>query len=712
MDDRGLIFTTDAILALVIFFVFSASILTYYTLPSYMGADHQELESIAADALDVMTQDGTLFAAASKYANNNTTGAETILTEELNTLIPNNTAYKLTIGSNPPLVNDKGISISKDTASRVVVISGPKSGWLGRAWYKLEEVQFEEQEINSTTTLWNFHNWLTNFDPWGSQSHLASQPYWGYGTSSRNIGFSIPNGATITGGYYLLGSCNQYNNNILANSPAFGSNVTINGATQAINNSQFTFLYRRPSVSYPMYNYRGMINSSNLNAGNNNFYVKFTSPVSDYIDNNRQGHNMPWFSIIGNYKTSITIPKGILTNTFKAQDGAGVAVPNAQDLDGDGVANEYGRTYDLSSGTLNTFTDKREISWNDMYLKNHSYSNGVPFDITNIPSSTSRGSAICTVHDVPVPSGSRIFDGYTVINAYGGVDNALVEVWNGENWVTAFNSFDINGTDYTFGDGYGNTPGTIYIGNYLRSGETNKVRITAWDNVPSSDYDLVGLVNCYSTVSYSSLPIKWENFPFDSYQYNTNKTNDNVTFVIGPDARKIILFFGLGLDSRRVAVQVKNSTSTTWKTLYNDTSIPFSLDIGDLDIVNSTKVFTATGVPGNYTTKPGTYYLRIFVDSSSSWESGDGASNPPEYSNVEIFSGTRVGVIYPKFLANMWSSSFADDPEIAQQMAKTALLNNLTASGFNVNPDDIKTEALFTGNLPNSIPVRLDLWRN
>lgn len=709
MDDRGFIFTTDAILALVVFFVFSASILTYYTLPSYMGADHQELESIAADALDVMTQDGTLYAAASKYANNNTTGAETILKEELNVLIPNNTAYKITIGSNPPLINDKGVSVSKDTASRVVVVSGPKSGWLGRAWYKLEEVQFENETINSTTTLWNFHNWLTNYAPWGNSGGLSSYPYWGYGSSPSNIGFSIPSDANIGGAYFLIGSSNKNAPN-WNSSPSYGVNFTINNNnTYNINSSNFEKLYLQPSNSFPVYNYRGLIPSSQLNTGVNNYFVKFTNTTSNRND-------MPWFSIIGNYSTNIIIPKGIITQTFYSKDGAGVAIPNSMDIGGNG-SNGYGFSYDLNSGSKTLITSPRQINWNDMLNKNHSFDNSIPFDINSIPHSRTKGNAICSVQDVPIPSGSRILDAYTVINAYGAVDYVLVEVWNGENWVTAFNSFNLNGTTYSVAtpvNGYGNTPGIIYIGNYLRSGADNKVRITTWDGAPNNDYDFVGLVNSYSTVSYTSLPIKWENFPFDNYQYNSNNTTDNVTFNIGPDARKIILFFGLGLDSRKVVVEVKNSTATNWKTLYNGDSIPFSMDIGDKDIIPSAygKVFTANGTAGNYTTKQGNYYLRISVNSSSSWQSGDGSSNPNPYSNVEIFSGTRVGVIYPKFLANMWSSSFANDPETAQQMAKTALINNLTASGYTVNPDDIKTEALFTGNLPNTIPIRLDLWRN
>ena len=85
------------------------------------------------------------------------------------------------------------------------------------------------------------------------------------------------------------------------------------------------------------------------------------------------------------------------------------------------------------------------------------------------------------------------------------------------------------------------------------------------------------------------------------------------------------------------------------------------------------------------------------------------------YSNAEVYSGTRVGVVYPKFLANMWASDFADDPYLAQVEAKKNLIDELIASGFSnstIDPSLIKTEALYTGNLPNAISIRLDLWRN
>jgi hypothetical protein len=70
MDNRGYIFSTDAVLALVIFFVIAGSILTYYTLPSYLGADHQHLEAEADSALALLTTDGDLQAAILKINSN------------------------------------------------------------------------------------------------------------------------------------------------------------------------------------------------------------------------------------------------------------------------------------------------------------------------------------------------------------------------------------------------------------------------------------------------------------------------------------------------------------------------------------------------------------------------------------------------------------------------------------------------------------------
>ncbi|MBC7100981.1 MAG: hypothetical protein H5T40_05060 [Methanobacteriales archaeon] len=696
MDERGFIFTTDATLALVIFFILTTSILTYYILPAYMGSDHQRLEAMAADTLEIMRQDGTLYAAAIKYAAGNQSAAQAILQPELESLIPPDTGYKLTIGPYPPVADDRGIGVPKDVASRAIVISGPREGWLGRAWYKIEEIRMEDQRVNSTTTLWNFHNWLTNFDQWSGG--LRTCHYWGGGSSPTSIPFTVPSNDIIWG-KFLLGSCNKNNG------PSYGATVYINGQPYNISNSSFTFLNVRPgtSPSHRMYNYQG--NISNLVGGSNNFYVDFQQM------NQFQSYDMPWFSILANYTTTIKVPKGIITRTFTFNDAAGLAVPNAQDLDGDGQANEYGRIYDLQTGSLSNLNSARIIAWNSMVGQNHSYSDGQPFVITNV--NGENGCAVSVVQDIDIPAGSRIFDAYTVINPYGGVDNALVEVWNGTAWNVAFCSFDYGGVDYSArGDGYGNVPGIIYIRDYLRAGRTNKVRITIWDQVPGNDYDLVGLVDCYSTVSYSALPIQWQNFPFPSYQNSTNTTAPISTFTIGPDAQRVILFLGTGLDTRNVSVEVRNSTSG-WVQLYSGPP-QFAIDIGSIDVMGS-KIFTKSGTPENYTTKPGNYYIRVTVKSSASWESGDigGTSGIYQsYSNAEIYSGTRVAVIYPKFLANMWASAYADDAYVAQAMARQNLIDMLEQSGYIVDPNLIKTEALYTGNLPNALPVRLDLWRD
>lgn len=711
MDERGFIFTTDAILALVVFFVFTASIITYYTLPSYMGADHQHLETQAADALEVMTYDGTIYSAAAQLASNDTTvqnRGKANLTAELEYLLNgngtnNNTAYRLSMtlenGTTVSVENNKTIGVSKDTVSRVVVISGPKQGWLGRAWYKLEEVKFDNQKINSTTTLWNFHNWLTNFAPYKS-SGLSSAHFWGNNSgnlnSPQNIQFSFPSDANITGAYFLIGSNNKVSS---LTAPAFGVNLTLNGLKYNINNTRFTKLYYRPGTGnpgYPMFNNLTIVPASSLLQGVNNFNVNFTTPVAST-------HDMPWFAVIGNYSNTIPVPQGILTRTFKAPDAAGLAVPGTS---------AYYKSYNLTTGVVNNYTGSRSIDWSDMENQNFTYSNGLPFDIINVNGGNEDGCAVSTTHDVYIPPDARLYDAYTVINAYGGVDNALVEVWNGSQWNTTFCSFDQNGVDFSArSDGYGNTPGTLDIRPYLSKGVTNKVRITIWDNVPGQDYDLVGLVNCYSTVTYSQLPIKWDTYAFPSYQNSTNVTRPERSFDIGGGAEKLFLFLGTGVDTRRVVVEIKNNTSA-YKTIYDNNTVPYVLDIGNLDLQNGAPVL-ASGTVGNYSGKPGlNYKVRVSVYSSPSWQSGDGASSPPAYSNAEIYSGTRVGVVYPKFLENMWATEFSDDAATAQQLALNNLTDALDNANYAYNISDIKTEALFTGNLPNSITVRLDLWRS
>ncbi len=145
-------------------------------------------------------------------------------------------------------------------------------------------------------------------------------------------------------------------------------------------------------------------------------------------------------------------------------------------------------------------------------------------DIPNIGT----GSAVASVQDINLPPGNRLFDAFTVVNAYGGEDGAIVQVQDSTGTVTTvFTSF--GNTARTDG-GYGNVPGIINIQPYLKVGN-NKVRIITWDDVPGNDYDLVGLESCYSKITYSKFPIRWDTFPFDSYQ----NTSSNKVYNRDPD---------------------------------------------------------------------------------------------------------------------------------------------------------------------------------
>ncbi len=708
MDDKGLIFTTDAVLALAIFMVFSAAFISYYMVPGFAGQDQQSLDAIAADALRVMQLDGTLTTASTYYAQGETAKGDQLLRESLDYLIPSNTGYKLTLGSNPAVEDNRGLLLANDVTSRVEVVSAPQEGWMGRAWYKLEKAEFEDQQVNVTTTLWNFHNWLTNFDPWGNSGGLYSYPYWGRGSSIQNIPFSVPQGSTITGAYFLIGS--SADNNL----SSYGANTVINGNNYLANPNQFNFLNYRPGTNTRMYNYRGIINPAHLSTGINNYYVNFR----DISYSNRNRYNLPWFSIIGNYTTTFKVPKGIINDRFNFTDAAGLAVPNPQDLSGNGIANEYGRIYDLNTGNVSSFTTRRVMNW-PTFVSNRNeldnFDDGTPFVITNFPTSvvsgTRAGSAVSVIQEFDLPRSGvsppiRIMDATVNMNIYGGTDNAMVEVWDGSQWRTIFCSFNFDGVDYSArGDGYGNIPGIIYIPpEYLREGN-NRIRITIWDHVPSTDYDFVGLVDCYTSVSYTKLPILWENFPFSSYQANSNDYTQEVNpqVNIREGAKEAYLFVGSGMDTRSLQVQIRRGG--TWVDLFpTNTTIPYYINLASLDAAGP-KVFT-TGNAGNYTLIPGNYRIRVRVRGPSNyWESGDWDGN------AEIYSGTRVSILYPEFLENMWTVGYSSNADVAQQLARQKLEQALIESGIPIDQSLLRTEALYTGDLPNNIPVRLDLWR-
>lgn len=124
MDNKGFIFTIDAILALVVVIVLASSIVTYQHLPVYMGEDHQHLEALASSVLDVMEQDGSLSQAVNYYDSNNYTAAQSIINNETNSLIPNNVNYNMTINSNLTVPNSNSGNTPKDTVTKVKIIYG------------------------------------------------------------------------------------------------------------------------------------------------------------------------------------------------------------------------------------------------------------------------------------------------------------------------------------------------------------------------------------------------------------------------------------------------------------------------------------------------------------------------------------------------------------------------------------------------------------
>ncbi len=721
MDDKGFIFTADATLALIVVIVITASIAVYAGLPVYQGEDHQHLEALAESAINTMDQDGSINNAVVQASFNNSTSNQTaqgILTSELNTIIPVGTGYKMTIGGEGDNIvtvsNNNGVnpySVSKDVATSVKVVSGPQAGWIGRAWYKQENVSFIDQPTNVTTTLWNFHNYLTNFYPWsyGYSGGLYNNPYWG--TSSSPINFAVPddNATIINGGTFLVGSVNRYSG------PSYNATVTINGNAHT-NSAPFTFLTSRSSGGYNtmFYNYQGNVSATELLKGLNSFYVNFLNMNYRYSDR----YDMPWFSLIGNYTTTLPVPNGTITTKTYFDNVAGLANPNKD------VNNNYGVQYYLSNGTVQPLTaaagyPRKTLTWNDTttlnnIMTNHNFNgqdDGRPYDIVGgfpAGSGISHASAITVKKTISIPAdASGILDGYVVLNSYGGVDDAIVEVYNGTTWQTAFSSLGI--THSTTG-GYGNTPGIIYIKPYLAKGQDNIVRVTVFDQVPSSsgvDYDLVGILDSYVQVSYTRLQNKWDTYPeygFPNYQTNDNQNvySDHEPFSVRDDAKKVIMFLGVGTNTQNVKVDYYPSGQV----LYNG-PVQFYLDLAAIDADKGYHVITtATSTKDNYYLKNVTdQNIEVTVTSSPSWQSGDEGSTS---SNAEIFSGTRVAVLYPQTLQNIWNVAYANDATTAKNNA----LNNLIAE-IHVPPDDpgLGSEALYTGNMPNSIPVRLELWK-
>lgn len=695
MDENGYILTADSTLALIVVVVFTATVASYSMLPMYMGQDHQHLEALGDSVLQTMEQDGTLKYASVQAANGSTADARDTLQERIHASIPPGIGYEaiMNVGGNVVTADSsrepESPSFGKDIATRVRVISGPEEGWWGRAWFKSEPVEFINKEIRLTTTVWNFHNWLTNFSPWNSGNGLRSYTYWGRGSSAQTIPFAIPAGARIFGARYLVGSSST------SSGLSYGTNTFVNSRPALVANSnEFVFLNVRPTTSTRMYNYLGTIPVSYLQTPNNNFYVRFIPRPST-----SNTYDMAWFAILADYSTNITIPENVTEETYSFPNAAGLAVYNEVEL---GSGRGYGRIFDLDSGTLTNLNSRRAISWNNMRNRNHGFDNGIPFVITSLPgvTGTGHGTGVSVVRDIPIPSNTNLLDAYVVVNSWGANDGALVEVWDSQsnNWRTVFNSFNVDGITYSDrSDGYGNLPGIIYLGDQLRTGANNKVRVTVFDDVPSSDYDLCGVEDSYVKVFTSPYKVRWSTYPFRSHQSRNNVEEQTRSFGLTTDSQKAMMFMGVGLNTRQVTVRYDGTSQI----LYQG-PVPFSLDLAQLDAQKRFfRITTPDSTPGNYTLRPGSYSIRVRVDGpSNAWESGDYDAN------AAIFSGTRIAVINPQ-IQNEWSAGMGRNPQDAMANATAILLQKYPG----INPDDVHTSALFAGNTPNAVTIRLKLWK-
>lgn len=705
MDDKGFIFTADAALALIVVFVFTGSIVTYTMLPIYQGEDHQHLESIAGSALDEMEQTGTLRMAAVEYSNGSQQQAADDLQNALSGLIPPGIGYRITVGDNPSVTSNgssNNLLTSNDQVTKVKVISGPQEGWMGRAYYKIEHIDFINVTSTTVTTVWNFHNYLSNYGPWSGG--LNTYNYWGgtnptgHGTQTGlPITFYVPSDGPINGVQVLTGAADSN-----SKPTAYGVNLALNGVLrQTLNSGNFQYIYT--GEGYALFNNNTNLTPSWLNSGANTFNLSFIGATST--------DNMPWFSILVNYTTSIDIPQGILFNTFTFNDIAGVGRP----------AGSNGILYNLNTAQL-TNTTGRTVTWNTIQTSDIDLS--TPFTITGLPGLSNGGtaSAVGSTCDVYLPNNTRLFDAYTVVNAYGGEDGALVQVKDpvSNTWHTVFTSFNSGSGTFTARSdgGYANVPGVISLHDsfntsrdYLTAGH-NTVRIITWDDVPSTDYDLVGLKNCYTTIAYSSLPIRWDTTTFDSYQNDSSGSTKTLTeskkFNIDPGAENALLFMGLGLNTRNVAVTVSNGTASN--TIYNGPP-EYVLNLTNYDTSN---IFSYVNASGDRVPKAGNFTMNITVTPSLAYESGDLASSTGSYGyqgDPEIYSGTRIAILYPQFLENDWATAFNSTPDGAEAAATANLMSDLQSKGYNVNSSLIKVEALYSGDVPNAIPIRLELWK-
>ena len=204
--------------------------------------------------------------------------------------------YSITLATYPSVTTNDSTHdplTATDTVTKVKVISGPQEGWMARAYYKQDQVLFQNVNSTAVTTVWNFHNYLTNFHL-GALIIYTTINYWGgtdtQVTSAVPINFTVP--GTLNSGKFLLGSTAGS-----GKTAAFGANVTINSNSFNILNSSFLYLYATAGNG-PEYNVLQNLNASQLLDGLNTFDIKFNASSTQNSQRIRTCHGSQYLRII------------------------------------------------------------------------------------------------------------------------------------------------------------------------------------------------------------------------------------------------------------------------------------------------------------------------------------------------------------------------------------------------------------------------------
>jgi hypothetical protein len=135
------------------------------------------------------------------------------------------------------------------------------------------------------------------------------------------------------------------------------------------------------------------------------------------------------------------------------------------------------------------------------------------------------------------------------------------------------------------------------------------------------------------------------------------------------------------------------------------------LNLAELDAslpANQHILTTTTSTPSDYELIPGSYTVRVTVTGpTNNWESGD------ENSNAEIFSGTKVTVLYPEFIDMLWKEAYSATATEAEEKARRALSDALSSEyGIDVpwNSTAILSESIWASGDPLPTYVKLQIW--